>query len=136
MSAGKSPEAARRNTRQREAIRAAFLARPRPLSPAEVLEYAREQAPGLGLATVYRNLRSLVEEGWLAAVELPGQSTLYERAEEKHHHFFHCRACGRHYNVYACAREVENLTPRGFVLERHELVLYGLCLSCARKTPG
>ena len=50
-----------RSTRQRRAIRRVLLETRRPLSPREILELARKQVPSLGLATVYRILRALVE---------------------------------------------------------------------------
>ncbi|MFM7507657.1 MAG: transcriptional repressor, partial [Rubrivivax sp.] len=50
-----------RNTRQRTAIRDALQRARRPLLPQEVLLAAQAQAPRLGLATVYRNLKTLVE---------------------------------------------------------------------------
>ena len=55
-----------RNTRQRSAIRDAIALADRPLLPQEVLEAAQHEVPGLGIATVYRNLKVLVEEGDLA----------------------------------------------------------------------
>lgn len=61
-----------RNTRQRDAIRQVFEAVPRPLGPAEVLDYGRKHVSKLGIATVYRTINSLVESGWLVPVELPG----------------------------------------------------------------
>lgn len=61
-----------RSTRQRRAIRRVLLETRRPLSPREILELARKQVPSLGLATVYRNLRALVEEGAVVPVALPG----------------------------------------------------------------
>lgn len=120
-----------RDTRQRRAIREAFLAADRPLSPPEVLETAGALAPGLNLSTVYRNLRGLEAEGWLVPVELPGEPARYEVAGKGHHHHFRCRACQRVYEVGGCPGGLAALTPAGFRLERHEVVLYGVCASCA-----
>src|SRR6516225_4764490 len=50
-----------RATRQNTAIREALAAAGRPLSPAEVLDEARRHVAALGLATVYRNLKALVD---------------------------------------------------------------------------
>jgi Fur family ferric uptake transcriptional regulator len=119
-----------RQTRQRLAIRRAFKRAGRPLSPEEVLDLARADVPGLGPATVYRNLSRLVEEGWLTEVSLPGESARYETAALPHHHHFLCRGCGRAFDVPACPGDVEDLAPRGFVAESHELVLYGRCPGC------
>jgi Fur family ferric uptake transcriptional regulator len=69
-----------RNTRQKDAIRAAFLNADRPLSPDEALSLAQRQVDALSIATVYRNISSLVEDRWLTAVEVPGDSTRYEVA--------------------------------------------------------
>ena len=67
----------------------------RPLGPREVLESARSQCPGLGIATVYRTLKTGVEGGWLRQVDLPGDAPRYEVMGKQHHHHFHCRACDR-----------------------------------------
>jgi Fur family ferric uptake transcriptional regulator len=120
-----------RNTRQRQAIRTVFDDHPRPMGPQEVLDLAQREAPNLGIATVYRTLKSLQEEGWLRTVTLPEGPTLYERDGLAHHHHFHCTGCGRTFDVHACPSDILKLAPSGFTLERHDVVLYGKCLDCA-----
>ncbi len=121
-----------RRTAQRDAIRAAFEAAGRPLKPDEVLALAQDAVPGLGAATVYRNLRRLTDDGWLRAVNLPGEATqLYERADLAHHHHFHCETCDRVYDVHVCPGDLSHLAPAGFRVAAHELVLYGSCAACA-----
>ena len=78
-----------RETRQRIAIRRVFESADGPISPEDVLALAQESVSGLGIATVYRSIKNLVEEGWLVAVELPGQASRYEVAGKGHHHHFH-----------------------------------------------
>ena len=119
-----------RNTRQRQAIRRIFEEIDRPLSPQEVLPAARSYAPGLGIATVYRNVKALVEEGWLASVSLPGEPPRYEMAGKRHHHHFRCRTCDRVFEINGCSTNLIQLTPQGFRLEGHEVVLYGRCVAC------
>ena len=119
-----------RDTAQRRAIRDAFADAGRPLSPAEVLQIARSIVPSLGMATIYRNLRALCDEGWLVTVNLPGQPPRYERAGKKHHHHFMCRACDRLLEIDGCPTNLKALVPDGFRLERHEVLLYGLCSAC------
>lgn len=120
-----------RRTKQRQAICAVFLEAQRPLSPQEVLELARVRVPSLGLATVYRTLKALLEEGFLVSVELPGEVPRYERAGKAHHHHFLCRVCGRVYELEGCPKDVETLVPPGFLAEGHEVTLYGRCAACA-----
>lgn len=100
------------------------------MSPEEVLAAAQMQVNGLGIATVYRNLKSLVEEGWLVAVELPGQPARYELAGKEHHHHFHCQGCGRVFELHGCVERLAELVPRGFKMTGHDLLLYGLCRAC------
>lgn len=121
-----------RNTQQRRSIRRALESADRPLSPQEILEAARPFTPGIGIATVYRNVKSLLDEGWLLAVDLPGAPSRYEVAGKHHHHHFHCRQCDRVYEVEDCPDDFHQLTPPGFELETHEIILYGTCSSCSR----
>lgn len=121
-----------RHTRQRAAIRETFAAAARPLSMQEVHLAARRQARGLGIATVYRTVKALVESGALQVVELPGEPPRYEPAGMDHHHHFHCRGCDRVYDIEGCPGQLRALLPRNFRLERHELVLYGQCATCLR----
>ena len=82
-----------RSTRQNTAIREAIASAGRPLSPAEVLDAARLKVAALGLATVYRNLKALVDEGAVQVVVLPGEGPRYEMSGHAHHHHFRCDAC-------------------------------------------
>lgn len=126
-----------RSTRQRTAIRAVIDAAGRPLSPQEVLSAAQTEVPGLSQATVYRNLKSLVDEGDIAVVTLPGDSPRYESARHAHHHHFQCNECKRVFDVHDCPGDLARLAPKGFTVEHHELTLYGRCAECppARKGP-
>lgn len=124
-----------RDTRQRRAIRQAIEAAGRPIGAPEVLSAARPLVPGLGLATVYRALKGLVAEGWLATVELPGEPPRYEVAGKDHHDHFRCRMCTRVFEVEHCAVRAPKL-PKGFVVEGHEAVLLGVCAECAEGARG
>ena len=119
-----------RNTRQRTAIREAIESTGRPMSPEEILAAAQQRASGLGAATVYRNIKNLLEEGWLVSVELPGQPQRYELAGKDHHHHFHCQACGQIFELQGCVDGFRQLLPRGFRVPGHQLLLYGECRDC------
>jgi Fur family ferric uptake transcriptional regulator len=119
-----------RSTRQRSAIRSAIERAQRPLSPQEVLAEAQAEVPALGLATVYRNLKLLVDAHEVTPVTLPGDSPRYEAAHLKHHHHFQCTACERVYDVHQCPGNLARMAPPGFTVERHELTLYGRCAAC------
>jgi Fur family transcriptional regulator, ferric uptake regulator len=127
-----------RSTRQRTAIRDAIADAGRPLLPQEVLDAAQTQVPGLGIATVYRNLKALAVDGELRSVELPGENPRYELVGHAHHHHFKCNSCQRVFDVHACPGDLSKLAPRGFTVEDHDLTLYGKCGDCqpvGGKTP-
>ena len=121
-----------RNTRQKKAIRDAFENTGRPLSAVEVLHIASQSVEGLGIATVYRNIKTLAEERWLSQVDLPGEPPRYELSGKPHHHHFYCRTCGCVFDVDGCVNDYKKSAPKGFQVADHSLVLYGRCLSCGR----
>lgn len=120
-----------RRTRQRDAVRRVLGAARRPLGAAEVHEAAQGEAPGIGVATVYRTLKGMLDAGELVTVTLPGDTPRYEFAALGHHHHFHCRGCGRVFEVEGCPGNLARLAPPGFELQGHEVVLYGRCTGCA-----
>lgn len=85
----------------------------------------------MSLATVYRNINALLEEGTIAKVELPGQPPLYEPAHLSHHHHFHCEKCGKTYDIEGCPGNLSAMLPKGFSLASHEITLFGRCADCA-----
>ena len=121
----------RRNTRQRDVIERALAAAPGPLSVAELHAGARAALPDLGVATVYRALRRLQDEGKVRALTLDGESR-FERADLGHHHHFACRVCGGVFDLPVCPVELPRgtLYPGGYLVEAHEITLYGVCPAC------
>jgi len=121
----------KRNTSQRAAIERVFQSTDRPLGIEEILGAGRDMVASLNQATVYRNLKRLVEQGRLRQINHPTLGSLYERTGTGHHHHFHCRGCDRVFELPGCALNQRDAAPAGFVTEDHEIFLYGLCPSCA-----
>jgi Fur family ferric uptake transcriptional regulator len=119
-----------RNTRQKEAIRAAFEVADRPLSHDEALQIAQQSVDCLSIATIYRNVNLLLEEKWLTPVEIPGDTTRYEVAGKEHHHHFQCNRCGKLFELEGCEVEVKPEVPLGFRATGHQFFVYGLCSAC------
>lgn len=130
------PTRMQRDTRQRKVLRHVLAHADRPLSPHEILEAAKSEMPSLGIATVYRNVKSMVEDGALQTVEIPGEGLRYELAGKGHHHHFYCRVCSRVFEVEGCPGDVKGLAPDHFHVESHLLVLYGLCPTCQGADAG
>jgi Fur family ferric uptake transcriptional regulator len=129
-----------RDTRQRRKIREVFDRAERPLSTDEILAAARRGQNEVSLSTVYRFVRSLVDDGTLAVFELPGKGAFYELADKAHHHHFSCMRCGRVYELNDCISVEKLALPKGFVAASHDLTVAGICAACntgaASKAPS
>ncbi len=117
--------AMKRMTRQRCAMLNCFKQVKRPLSAQEL-----EELTTINLATIYRNLKMLMEEKILVVVQLPGQPPRYEyNGLEEHHHFL-CQSCNRLFDVEESAVHASSHIPEGFQLVKCEVTLHGVCGEC------
>jgi len=137
-----------RQTRQRQAVLDAIDHAGRALAPAEILALAQQSVASLNLSTIYRHLNALQDEARIVKVLLPGQAAARfeavchgdhgshgahgHRDALHHHHHFHCNRCDRVYPLHACPGSMQELVPKGFVVEAHEITLSGLCAECRR----
>ncbi len=127
----------KRDTQQRDAIRQALIDAARPLSVDELFQTARNNVEGLGIATVYRYLKALLSEGEIAQVDLPGQPPRWEIAPVNHHHHFLCSTCDKLFEINGCPEDINRLLPKGYTLEKHDILLHGQCDVCSGKaSPG
>jgi Fur family ferric uptake transcriptional regulator len=131
-SAAKTSKTVRRNTQQRREIRGVFERNDRPLAADEVLELTQQKIAGLGMATVYRTIKALTDEGWLVPVEVPGAPPRYEVRGKAHHHHFHCLKCGKLFELEGCLERLGKLIPPSFRVVDHVVLIYGYCAGCDR----
>ncbi len=125
-----------RDTKQKRAILSAFEEAHRPLTPVQVQAAVLRELPKVSLATVYRVIKTFVEQGSLVPVSFPGAADRYESKEcaARHHHHFLCTSCDRAFDLPGCGLRVSSGLPDGFAISRHEVVLYGSCDSCKGAT--
>ena len=137
LSTRKNGNCMERKTRQFHAIFEVIAHAGRPLLAQEILEIAARAVPQLSLATVYRQIKSLLEDSSIRQVQLPGQNPRYEIGSHEHdpghHHYFQCRRCEKVFDVPTCPGNLDKLAPAGFMVEDHEIILYGRCGECADK---
>lgn len=121
-----------RNTRQRNAILKSIRGADGPLSVGEIHGRSSIEIPGLGIATVYRAVKALREEGEILLVELPGEEPRYEPVGRGHHHHFRCFSCEQTFDLAGCPVGIPRGTtlPGGYTVEDHSLTLYGRCADC------
>ncbi|MBM4149312.1 MAG: transcriptional repressor [Lentisphaerae bacterium] len=122
---------AKRQTQQRTAIVTAIEGTDCTFTPQEVLGHAQRACPGLGIATVYRSIRELVEQGCIQRVVVAGSAPRYERTNVTHHHHFHCESCGAVTPLEGCSLKENYRLPSGFRASSHDVIFTGTCPKCA-----
>ena len=122
----KDPPVARRATWQKVAVRDEVLNRHDHPTATEV--HTSLRSTGIGLATVYRHLAGLVEEGTVRAVEHDGE-TRYDCNTGPHAHAA-CTRCGELWDVPLPATLAKNGVERMSVLDEVHLTYAGVCSAC------
>src|SRR5215216_1256697 len=128
-----SSQLGQRQTRQREAIYKVIEEASGPLSVPEIHVRAGKFFPRLGIATVYRTVKLLQEARRIQSVILPSGDTRYEETGLDHHEHFQCRRCAQVFDINVCPGHIPHgeSIAGGFIVEDHELTIYGLCPECA-----
>lgn len=138
------------NTRARRAVLESLLATEEPVTPAELLEFARLRHHALGLVTVYRTLEILESMGLVRKLHLAEGCHSYVLSSfgatahddhaapgaNGHGHHVICQECHRAVEFAGCdidavIRSVQLQT--GFAVQSHWLEMFGLCPACQEK---
>lgn len=130
----------KRNTWQREAVREALDATDGFISAQALHSSLHSTGSPIGLATVYRALSDLSEQGEADSLQSPDGESLYRACSTTgHHHHLICRNCGL--TVEIGAEPVETwaqqvASEHGFTQAAHVVDVFGLCATCTRLTPA
>ncbi|HLS28054.1 MAG TPA: transcriptional repressor [Opitutales bacterium] len=121
----------RNQTRQRTAIRTVLKAESRPLTAEEIHQLARKQIRTLGISTVYRSIRRMVETRELVGVDFPGHPPRYELPTEDVHSHFVCTGCQKVFDLPESEEPPTPTLPEDFEYHGYDLVIFGRCADCA-----
>ena len=123
-----------RQTSQRRVILEVFLDMKGHPSPEELYGEIQRRGHKLGMATIYRTLKALVDTDIVRKLEFGDGQGRYERHVDKEQHLhLVCKQCGRTFE--APTNDVDALFEklaenRAFALHSHTTYLYGLCDAC------
>jgi Fur family ferric uptake transcriptional regulator len=93
----------------------------------------RRRGDRIGLATVYRTLAVLVDEGIVDALSHHDGERCYRLCGAEHHHHLVCTNCHRVVELTDCriGAWLERVSgEQGFVATGHSLEVTGLCSAC------
>ena len=124
-----------KRSKQRDAIRAFVAGRTDHPTAEAIYQNIREEIPNISLATVYRNLSLLSEQGEIRRLYTENGPDRFDANLLPHDHFI-CKNCG-------CAIDLKSETvPRVHFMigedfdgqvESHSTYFYGLCAACLQE---
>ena len=104
-------------------------AAPRHMTAEQIFLAAKEQRPGIAMATVYNNLGALVAEGLIRRLHIVGLADRYDRNIDQHEHLV-CDGCGR-ISDEKFEDFLAELSKRvGAAVSSYELNMHYLCADC------
>ena len=120
-----------RCTPQRYAVMSFLMEQAGHPTAVEIFEAVNRVDPRSSRATIYNNLRDLVQAGLVREVAVEGRAARFDAKGLRHHHFI-CDRCG---NVEDMEWYGVPKPPSGSlgkrVLRECELIFRGLCAKCA-----
>lgn len=129
------PAKEHRRTRQRAAVDEVLDETDDFISAQELHALLRSRGAGVGLATVYRTLQTLADDGRVDVLRSDAGEAVYRRCvREEHHHHLVCRSCGA--TVEIAGPTVERWAKsiadeHGYTEVSHTLEIFGTCPRCA-----
>ncbi|MDE8669030.1 Fur family transcriptional regulator [Pseudarthrobacter sp. H3Y2-7] len=134
---GRAPSTAgkeQRVTKQRVAVSTALDELDDFVSTQELYRILQGKGVSVSLATAYRILQSLADDGLVDVLRNGEGEAVYRRcAVTVHHHHLLCRNCGKAVEVEAPAVETwaaRTAAEHGYTEAAHTVEIFGLCPEC------
>ncbi len=90
--------------------------------------------PCISLATVYKNINSMTENGFLTEVKIPNHKAKYEVSKDDHAHLI-CKKCGELVDIYIDKEWITNNASQqsGYKIENTLVTFEGICPKCQKE---
>jgi Fur family ferric uptake transcriptional regulator len=122
-----------RDTKQRRLVDQAMAGFDDFRSARQLHEAILERGESIGLATVYRTLRSMFVAGQADSMVMPDGETVYRKCSQGHHHHLVCRTCGATIEIVGPVVERwsnNTAAEHGYDEVTHTLEIFGRCATC------
>lgn len=129
-------------TKQRDELRAFLESVPgRHITAGDVCEYFKNAGTPIGMATVYRQLEKMVDEGIVSKYSIDAGSPAcfeYTGAHLSEENCYHCKCqvCGKLIHMHCdelSGLQKHILEHHGFSIDPMRTVFYGTCADCAKE---
>lgn len=127
---------AQRNTPQKAAVKHALGEASGFVSAGQLHQTLKNHGSTIGLATVYRTLAQLAQQGEADSLTSKDGEALYRACTTAHHHHLICRACGLTLEIEAARVESwadQVAAEHGFSQASHTIDIFGVCQGCRGK---
>ncbi len=126
-------------TKQREAILKVLYTNSDHFSPESLHALIKRDYPNLnvGIATIYRTLNLLEENGIVTSISFGVQGKKFELGNKPHHDHMICVNCGKiieFEDEVIEKRQYEIAKKYDFKIEHHLMQLFGLCKECQKNS--
>ena len=91
--------------------------------------------PNMSLATVYNNLKVLIDEGFVSELKVRNDTTTYYDFMGHQHLNVICEKCGRIADMDLALPDVqqEAADQTGYQITKSQMVVYGICPDCVAR---
>ena len=127
---------ARRQTWQKDAVLHTLANAEGFVSAQQLHRQLTQHGSAIGLATVYRALNILVQDGLADTLVSKDGESLYRDCSKSHHHHLICNDCGITVEIEAGQAETwanKVAKENGFTDVTHTIDIFGLCKKCTNK---
>lgn len=97
-------------------------------------EEVKSKFSSISLATIYKNINSMINNMLLLEVKIPNQKSVYEIIKEQHSHLV-CKDCGEVIDIKIDTTRIVDCISQDykFSIDKSDLVFSGSCESCSSK---
>jgi len=97
-------------------------------------EEVKSQFSSVSLATIYKNIHSMIKNMLLLEVKIPNQKSVYEIVKTQHSHLV-CKKCEEIFDIEIDTQKMEDtiINDFKFQIEQSDLVFSGICQKCLKK---
>lgn len=102
----------------------------------KVYDLVRVKISTASKQAIYNNLNTLVQEGLVREFKPKGLVSLFETRMGDNHHHIICKSCQKVFDTdcHSHAPCLEPMDRHGFTLDEAEVIFWGTCPSCFKKT--